>query len=57
VEYSLEKKRKVGTGPERSGAGITSRYLRDLMKLTSITLGVAKPLPMPCPIIISMYMK
>ena len=27
---------KVGAGPEQSGAGISSRYLRDLLSLNTI---------------------
>jgi len=47
VEYSLLKGTKVGAGPEQSGVGISSRYLRDLLSLNTSTPGVAKTLH-PC---------
>jgi hypothetical protein len=51
VKYLLKKGMKVGAGPEQSGVGISSRYLRDVLSLTTITPGVAKPLHVRCPII------
>jgi len=37
VEYSLLKGTKVGAGLEQSGVGISSRYMRDLLTLNTIT--------------------
>jgi hypothetical protein len=52
VEYVLHKQTEDGAGPEQSGVGISSRYLRDLLSLNTITSGVAKTLHARCPIIL-----
>jgi hypothetical protein len=36
VEYALQKGTEVGAGPEQSCAGISIRYLRDLLNLNTI---------------------
>jgi hypothetical protein len=38
------KGQKFVTGPEKSGVGISSQYLKDLLSLNTITPGVAKTL-------------
>ena len=57
VEYSLKKGTKVGAGPEQPGVGISSRYLRDLLNLNTITSGVAITLHTRCPIILCINKK
>jgi len=52
VEYSMQRGTKVGAEPEQSGVGISSRPLRDLLSLNTITPGVAKTLLARCPIIL-----
>jgi len=52
VQYSLWKGPKVGGGPEQSGVDISSRYLRDLLRLNTIMPAVAKTLDARCSIIL-----